>query len=461
METSNFAPHGLWARGYRDMMDQMKSLGYNTIRLPFSNQLFDPGSTPNGVNYALNADLQGLNGLQILDKIVDYAGKIGLRILLDHHRSNAGNGPNDNGLWYTSAYPESRFISDWVMLANRYKGNAAVIGADLQNEPHAATWGDGNQATDWRLAAERAGNAILAANPDWLIVVEGIGGYQGDNYWWGGNLLGVAQNPVRLNVANRLVYSPHDYPASVYQQSWFNDPNYPNNLPAIFDKYWGYIYKQKIAPVLLGEFGTKLETTKDQQWFDKIIAYLGGDLNADGQSDIAAGDKGISWTYWSWNPNSGDTGGILKDDWTTVQTAKQTKLTPIQFQFPSGGGQALAVFTITRTGSLSQTSTVSYATANGTATAGADYVAASGSLTFAAGEATKTVSIKILADSLTEADEAFTLVLSSPTNATIADGVGVGTIVDSPSTLSLTAASGGSTEKQIDAVLSEDLGPGL
>src|SRR5262249_47252808 len=47
METSTFAPHGLWARGYREMMDQMKQLGFNTIRLPFSNQLFDPGSTPN------------------------------------------------------------------------------------------------------------------------------------------------------------------------------------------------------------------------------------------------------------------------------------------------------------------------------------------------------------------------------------------------------------------------------
>ena len=53
------------------------------------------------------------------------------------------------------------------MLAQRYASNPAVIGADLHNEPHgSATWGDGNPATDWRLAAERAGNAILAANPE-------------------------------------------------------------------------------------------------------------------------------------------------------------------------------------------------------------------------------------------------------------------------------------------------------
>src|SRR4029079_12715287 len=163
-ETSNYAPHGLWARGYKSMMDQMKQLGFNTIRLPFSSQLFDAGSTPNGIDFSKNPDLQGLNGLQVMDKIVDYAGQIGLRILLDHHRSSAGNSANESGLWYTSAYPESRWISDWTMLASRYAGNPTVIGADLHNEPHGpATWGDGG-SNDWRLAAERAGNAILAVN---------------------------------------------------------------------------------------------------------------------------------------------------------------------------------------------------------------------------------------------------------------------------------------------------------
>ncbi len=125
-ETTNFAPHGLWTRSYTSMMDQMKQLGFNTIRLPFSDQLFDAGSVPNGIDFAKNPDLQGLSGLQIMDKIVDYAGQIGLRIMLDHHRSDAGNSANEGGLWYTSAYPESRWISDWTMLASRYAGNPTV-----------------------------------------------------------------------------------------------------------------------------------------------------------------------------------------------------------------------------------------------------------------------------------------------------------------------------------------------
>src|SRR5829696_420260 len=60
LETSNFAPHGLWVRGYRSMLDQIKAEGYNTIRLPYSNQLFDAGSTPTGIDFAQNPDLAGL-----------------------------------------------------------------------------------------------------------------------------------------------------------------------------------------------------------------------------------------------------------------------------------------------------------------------------------------------------------------------------------------------------------------
>jgi len=119
METSNYAPHGLWTRNYQDMLNQIKSLGYNTLRLPYSNQLFDPGSTPNGIDFNQNPDLNGLTGLQIMDKIVGYATQIGLRVILDRHRPDSGG---QSALWYTSAYPESRWISDWQMLASRYAG---------------------------------------------------------------------------------------------------------------------------------------------------------------------------------------------------------------------------------------------------------------------------------------------------------------------------------------------------
>jgi hypothetical protein len=76
-----------------------------------------------------------------------------------------------------------------------------------------------------------------------------------------------------------------------------------------------------------------------------------------------------------------------------------------------------ASYTVTLSQASSQTVSVNYATANGTATAGADYTATTGTLTFAPGVTTQVINIPILNNSLNEADEIFTLALSSPTNA--------------------------------------------
>ena len=74
--------------------------------------------------------------------------------------------------------------------------------------------------------------------------------------------------------------------------------------------------------------------------------------------------------------------------------------------------------------------TVDYATADGTATAGADYTATSGTLTFAAGETAKTVSVPVLDDTLNEGSETFSFRLSNATGARIADGEATGTITN-------------------------------
>src|SRR5260370_13251123 len=84
-ETSTFAPHGLGVRNWQDMLKQIARTGFNTIRLPFTNQLFDPGSQPQGINYQLNPDLKGLQGLALMDRIIQGARKPGLRVILDRH----------------------------------------------------------------------------------------------------------------------------------------------------------------------------------------------------------------------------------------------------------------------------------------------------------------------------------------------------------------------------------------
>jgi endoglucanase len=361
MQNTNLVPDGLWARGYKTignqqgMMDQMVQLGFNIIRLEYASDTLHTTAAPSGFDSSKNPDLVGLTPLQIMDKIVAYAGQIGLRIILDHHRGSLGGGTSENGLWYDAGtspdgtpHSEDNWVTDWAMLAQHYANNPTVIGADLHNEPYNGTW-TGAGANDWLRASERAGNAILAANPNWLIFDEGIATYQGESYWWGGNLMGVRDLPVELNVANKLVYSAHDYPDSVHDQTWFHDPNYPANLPAKFDQMWGFIYKgftptggntTYTAPVWIGEFGSTLGddghvlNPLDPPWLQAITNYMGGDTNNDGVRDIPLGQKGPSWTYFAWNPNSTDTGGILQDDWLTVNTNKMAYLTPIESKFP-------------------------------------------------------------------------------------------------------------------------------
>lgn len=93
-------------------------------------------------------------------------------------------------------------------------------------------------------------------------------------------------------------------------------------------------------------------------------------------------------------------------------------------------GSTAAVFTARLSAAAAQAVTVSYATANQTATAGADYQAASGTLTFPPGTLSRTVSVNVQGDTAIEPDETFALDLSAAVGATVADGQGVGTIAD-------------------------------
>jgi hypothetical protein len=81
--------------------------------------------------------------------------------------------------------------------------------------------------------------------------------------------------------------------------------------------------------------------------------------------------------------------------------------------------------------------TVQYATANGTATAGSDYQARSGTLSIPAGQTTGTITVLIIGDRLPEPNETFFVNLSGATNATIADGQGIGTVVDNEPRISI------------------------
>lgn len=307
-ETNTMAPHGLWARNYQSMISQIASLGFNTIRLPFSAAMLSgTAADVSGVHMWLNQEFQNKTPLQIMDAVIAYAGQEGLRVILDMHSLEShGN----DGKWYNASRTETQWINDWKMLAARYANNPTVIGADLFNEP-SGSWGTGN-ADDWARAATAAGNAIHTVNSNWLIIVEGIRVWNNKWYWWGGGLEPVATMPITLNKPNRLVYSPHDYPPSLTEQPWYQDPAYPANLPSVWESHWGFIETRGIAPILLGEFGSGLETSRDIQWADTLADYIK--------------TKKLDWIYWAFNANGQPYMGVLNPDWTTINPSRQTYL---------------------------------------------------------------------------------------------------------------------------------------
>ncbi len=98
---------------------------------------------------------------------------------------------------------------------------------------------------------------------------------------------------------------------------------------------------------------------------------------------------------------------------------------------PEGhSGTVNADFTVSLSAASGQTVTVNFATANGTAKAGSNYVAKSGTLTFNPGEISKTISVAVKGDTLDEANETFFINLSAPINAILGKKKGIGTIVD-------------------------------
>ncbi len=143
------------------------------------------------------------------------------------------------------------------------------------------------------------------------------------------------------------------------------------------------------------------------------------DFNLDGRADVAVVDDGSNLRV------------LLNDGiWTSVRISDVTVS-------EGNTGTRSATFTVTLAAASGQTVTVAYATANGTATAGTDYTAAAGTLTFAPGETSKTITVLVNGDRSAEPNETFFVNLSNPTNAVINDGQGAGTILDDEPRISI------------------------
>jgi hypothetical protein len=154
------------------------------------------------------------------------------------------------------------------------------------------------------------------------------------------------------------VYEAHDYGPGVNNQKWFQVPDFPQNLPSLWYSHWAYLKFSAVAPVLVGEFGgNSVGHDPEGIWQRTLINYL--------QSN------GFDYTYWCWNPNSSDTGGILEDDWTTIDQAKLSLLQAYQWPLlgsPEPADAAQAIVAAYQPPSLSPATAAASATATGQST---------------------------------------------------------------------------------------------
>lgn len=264
---------------------EVKAMGFNSVRIPWSNQLVETNPRVPDYAVAANPELKGKRALEVLDLTIDALAREGVYVILDNHVSRAdwccykGDG---NALWHSPAYPEASWLADWRLMAKRYKHQPAVIGADLRNELRfEAAWGGKDPALDWHAAAERGGNAVLEANPNLLIFVEGID--------YALDLTGFARLPVKLAVPDRLVYSAHDYPFSHQGIRSYDD------YVRVVKSHWAFLRQETDAPLWIGEFGTCqeprcLDSADPKQegfWFQNFIRFLR--------------ETDLDWCYWPLN----------------------------------------------------------------------------------------------------------------------------------------------------------------
>jgi hypothetical protein len=132
--------------------------------------------------------------------------------------------------------------------------------------------------------------------------------------------------------------------------------------------------------------------------------------------------------------NTEATGTIIDDDDTPTLTVADSSVIE-----GTGAGTTLAIFTATLSFASNLPVTVTYTTANGSATAPADYTAASGLLVIPPGSLSGTISVNVVRDALDENDETFRVLLSNPVSVNLANTEAIGTIIDDDVTVQVPA----------------------
>ena len=278
-DQKEFVPGGLDHAPLGKIIEQIRALGVNSVRLPWANETIE--KNPVIPDYAVRANPQfrGKRAMEVMDAVIAALAEARIMVILDNHVSRADwccKDDDGNGLWYNDEYPEEKWLADWRTIVLRYKKQPWVVGADLRNELRSgATWGGNDPKLDWHAAAERGGNTVLDANPMLLVMVEGPQ-YSTD--------FTAFTDTLTLKIPNRLVYSPHAYASSSHTFASYKD------MKEAYDIRAGYLLENKPeVPLWVGEFGTcqTLDCGANSQWFLWFVQYLR--------------EKNLGWGYWPLN----------------------------------------------------------------------------------------------------------------------------------------------------------------
>lgn len=368
---------GVWSQNMHWCLEMIADHGFNLLRVPMSIQILLQwkNNEPDPIiklNEWKNPELtiEGIEGgtpkysFDIWNQAVEWCRELGIKIMMDIHSASTNAAGHNYPLWYDDSYSTDDWLEALEWFCDYYKDDDTIIAIDLKNEPHGkpeegkfAKWDESKDENNWKYAAERGAMACLNQNPNLLIMVEGTECYPDfaggadwstpsvdyANYgkfsgiygaWWGANLRGVKDCPVDIGeYTKQIVYSPHDYGPEVFKQNWFylDDASKTFDRQSLLDDYWydtwAYLAEENIAPLLMGEWGGWVDdehdtTGENRHWLKEIRDYMI--------------DKHIHHTFWCFNENSSDTGGLVYDNFGTWDDVKYEFVRPALWQDENG-----------------------------------------------------------------------------------------------------------------------------
>jgi hypothetical protein len=380
------------------------------------------------VQDALDGPLDLSGDIALIKQVLVNAASLGMDVIIDVHNYGRYKGV---ALGAAGGPTAAQFADFWKKMAIEFKDMPALAGYDLMNEPH-----DMPTSTIWKESAQAATNAIREVDMMNTIIVEG-NNWSGAHSWLHSNANLIISDP-----ANKIVYQAHQYfdknNSGTYANSYDMEGAYPTMGADRIKPFVDWLKANNLQG-MIGETGVP---SNDPRWITVMKNAL--DYMQANNLDVTAWAGGTWWspTYSMYigKPGSPDSefGNLLEtyyNDFDGFETylPLQQKSTPIAPDVVINDktvneADGTVTFTVTRSGDLTKASSVNYSTSTGTATAGSDYTAATGTVNFAVGETTKTISVAIINDTAVENPETFNVNLSGGTNVVIKDGTGVGTI---------------------------------